>query len=579
MKSRLGLLITLALLLSACEFSLAGDLTPPPGSELTGATPTAQPIEYPTQIPDLLNGAQIYVASCAPCHGATGLGDGVQAGELPFAPAPIGDDGLAYASAPVDWYHLISTGNLDRFMPPFAEALTVQERWEVLAYTLSLSWDQDLLGPGELLYLEAEDSLPPADLQSLAGQPLLDLAASLDAYSGQDALAVATYLQSEAFGLNATADAASTAQPATDTEDALENSAAQRGPASGQVRNGTTGESVGGLPVMLHAYEHTSEVFTLESTLDAEGSFRFEDVELLAEYVYFAAVDYEGLTYFSEFVAPADGRLEFSAPIEVYETTTATETIVAERVHFVIEFPAQGRVRLVQLVLLSNFGDRAVVPAADGTPSLHFNLPAEASNLAFEQGELGQRYVPQDDGFGDLRAVLPGEGTYQLIYAYELPYSRGLDFELPLDWPADAAIVFVPEGDISLGGATFVPSGDQSLDGAAYQAYTAGALPAGDSIRFELSGAHPLGGGGLVSLASSDEFLVGLIALTAAVGVAYLYLRRYGDAPGRSEKLLDEIIALDERYASGQVSEALYAKRRSALKARLADAMDKEGRQ
>jgi mono/diheme cytochrome c family protein len=571
---RAAVLVLLALLLSACEFSLAGDLIPPPGAELTGATPTPQPIEYPAQIPDPINGAQIYIESCAPCHGASGLGDGAMAGELPFAPAPIGDPDLVYASAPLDWYRMITNGNLDRFMPPFAEALSLQQRWDALAYALSLSWDQDLLGPGELLYLEAEQSLPAADVQSLADQSLLDLATSLEGYSEQEALALATYLQSEAFGLNTATAAAPT--PAADAETEADAGSAQSGVASGQVVNGTSGEAVGGLPVLLHAYQHTTEMFTLESELAADGSFQFDDVELRDDYVYFAAVDYAGLTYFSEFVSPSDGSLDFVTPISVYETTADPENIVAERLHFVVEFPSQGRVRLVQLVLLSNFGDRALAPADDGTPSLHYNLPAEASNLVFEQGEVGERYIPEAAGFGDIRAVLPGEGTYQVLFAYELPYSRGLDFELPVEWPVDAVIVFLPEGDITLNGESFVDAGAQTLDAAVYNAYTAGAVPGGDSIKFELSGPHPLGGSSLLALANSDQVLIGMIALTAAVGLAYLYLRRYGETPGRSVQLLDEILALDERYAAGEVSEAVYAKRRAALKARLAAALDQE---
>lgn len=577
MKSRIVLLLAFAMLLSACEFSLAGDLTPPPGSELSGTTPTPQPIEYPAQTPDPLNGAQIYIESCAPCHGVSGFGDGAQAGELPFAPAPLGDPDLAYASVPADWHHMITNGNLDRFMPPFAEALSLQQRWDVLAYTLSLSWDQDLLGPGEMRYLEAEQSLPAADLESLAGQSLFDLAASLEGYSQQDALALATYLQAQAFGLNTPSDVAPTPPAESDAEATPDDGSTQIGTAQGQVVNGTTGEAVGGLPVLLHAYEHTTEVFTLESTVAANGRFQFEDVELREDYVYFAAVDYAGLTYFSEFVSPTQGSLDFEIPIAVYETAAETEDIVAERVHFVVEFLSQGRIRLVQLVLLSNLGDRALVPDDDGTPSLHYRLPAEASNLVFEQGAIGERYIPEAEGFGDLRAVLPGEGSYQLLFAYDLPYSRGLDFELPIDWPADSVIILLPEGEITLSGGSFVDAGAQTLDSATYHAYAAGALSAGDSIQFELNGAHPLGGSQLLSLASSDEFLVGLIALTAAVGAAYLYLRRYGDTPRRSDQLLDEILALDKRYAAGEVSEAVYAKRRAALKERLAAALDKEG--
>ena len=76
-----------AIWLSSCNFSLAADVTPPPGYQPPAETQaqaeaTSGPL-FPIVPPDPLKGQAIYVEKCAPCHGVTGLGDGPRAKELP----------------------------------------------------------------------------------------------------------------------------------------------------------------------------------------------------------------------------------------------------------------------------------------------------------------------------------------------------------------------------------------------------------------------------------------------------------------------------------------------------------------
>ena len=83
-------LVLMALLLSACSFSLAEDITPPPGAEVPFEEPTHPPLRgplYPLVRPDPGAASATYAEKCAPCHGETGLGDGSMAGQLPV-PAP-----------------------------------------------------------------------------------------------------------------------------------------------------------------------------------------------------------------------------------------------------------------------------------------------------------------------------------------------------------------------------------------------------------------------------------------------------------------------------------------------------------
>ena len=77
-------------------------------------------------------GATIFADTCAPCHGATGGGDGPLAGTLPQPPVnfrvhvPFHPDGTLYA-----W---ITQGIAGTAMQAFSDQLTDQERWDLVNF-------------------------------------------------------------------------------------------------------------------------------------------------------------------------------------------------------------------------------------------------------------------------------------------------------------------------------------------------------------------------------------------------------------------------------------------------------------
>ncbi len=149
MKKAFLALLLLPLLLAAC--SLATDITPPPGYTQP-VLPTTAPVSYPLVPPDPAQGAVIYADNCAPCHGNTGMGDGPQAANLANPVAPIGSPDLARQAKPVDWYNIVTNGQMAQFMPPFSGSLTARQRWDVVAYVLSLSNSPQLVDQGKTIY-------------------------------------------------------------------------------------------------------------------------------------------------------------------------------------------------------------------------------------------------------------------------------------------------------------------------------------------------------------------------------------------------------------------------------------------
>src|SRR5688572_4867634 len=142
--------ITFALLLSACNFTLAEDITPPPNYVPPTPAPTLGPL-FPAQAPNTQNGAAIYAEKCAPCHGETGLGDGEQGIQLGVTVPAFGLSEVARPASLAQWYTVVTQGNIERFMPPFA-SLSDQERWDVVAYVMTLHTSPENIEKGKELF-------------------------------------------------------------------------------------------------------------------------------------------------------------------------------------------------------------------------------------------------------------------------------------------------------------------------------------------------------------------------------------------------------------------------------------------
>src|SRR5215212_7931999 len=150
MKFQFAIIIGLASLLSACNFTLAEDVTPPPN--YVPPTPgQTLGLLFPAQAPSTDNGAAIFAEKCAPCHGATGLGDGKQGIQLGVTVPAFGLPEVARPASPGQWYTTVTRGNMERFMPPFA-SLGDQERWDVVAYAMTLHTSEAEIAKGKELF-------------------------------------------------------------------------------------------------------------------------------------------------------------------------------------------------------------------------------------------------------------------------------------------------------------------------------------------------------------------------------------------------------------------------------------------
>jgi high-affinity iron transporter len=116
------------------------------GSEAALALP-AKPLS-------VAEGARVYAANCASCHGERGLGDGPAGLKLNPRPPAIGTAEAMAAVSPATMFRKISVGVTGTAMPSFSPQLTDDQRWNVVAYLATLRSTPTQIAEGEGLYVQ-----------------------------------------------------------------------------------------------------------------------------------------------------------------------------------------------------------------------------------------------------------------------------------------------------------------------------------------------------------------------------------------------------------------------------------------
>lgn len=650
--------LALALGFSACSFSLAQDVTPPPGYQPPVYTEPEQLVgNYPESAPNPALGQAIYQEKCEPCHGEAGLGDGPMSTSLPDEVARIGAAQIAIDASPLEWFSIVTVGNIARSMPPFSGSLGPADVWDVLSYVYTFGDVPDKVAQGETIFAETcaechgadgSGAVPGAadltDAEHMVELSVADIAQQVSTGNGNQDHVFSTVLDAEqienvayyvrsltfpleghevaaaptaeptteptaepttgAEGADATAEvtgeptAETTAEATLDSTEAAGDGMTQIGTVFGTVTHAAGEELPEGLEVTLEVYDHFDLVTEVSHPIEADGSFNFDGVLISPDRIYIAVVDIDGQFFPSEFYVAQEGDVNIELPITIYGTTTSTENLGVSRLHVFFQFTDTGTIQVINQVTISNRGDKMVAPAVETEPVLTYDLPEGATNLIFQQGAIGNPYIQTSTGFADPMAVLPGEGTYEIIYAYELPYSRSLEWQIPVDIPIDVAVVFVEGEQVDVGSSSLTPSGNEVLDTAVYQVLVGNDLPAGSTLDVNISGKAPNSTAGGTGDTNWIVVAAGVAGVALAGYGAWMFFRsddrdeeEYEDddyeydededfeetiAEAGSGEIMDEIIALDQAYENGEIDEDDYQTQRAELKALLKDALDKE---
>jgi mono/diheme cytochrome c family protein len=593
------LVVGTAILLAGCDFTLAGDITPPPDYVPPTPIPTLGAL-YPAAAPDVQNGARIFAQQCAPCHGATGMGDGPQSMQLPVAVPGIGLAETARSAVPAAWFKVVTQGNLDRFMPPFAGVLSDKERWDVVSYALTLHTTPEEISRGRSL-VEADCAgcasafADQAEMSALSETDLVhvirtgkgDIPAFGQGYSDSDAHTAAAYLRTLTF-TTPPAAASVTTSPAEATQleglpqasgtppaESMTTSVAGMGNVTGTVALSHPAK-LDGLTVTLHGFDHTAdqtsgpqEVLTLTTSVAQDGTYVFENVAIPANRIFVADVDYSGVTFRSDFKATSEGSTTVSLPpLTLYEASTDTSLLTLDQVHIYTDFATAGTVQVLEIFAFSNNSDRAVIISADGTTIPFIPFPAVAVNPGYGAGQDSAPFLTANEGL----AVVPGKKPYSIIAFFNLPYEKSLDFNQPLVIDTPSVLLLVPDG-IKVTGGQFASKDKQVIQGNNYQEFAATGLKAGENLLFSVKG-RPKNSSATGGVREGWLIGAGVLGLAMILGGVLLYVReRRNEAVEAQEaefespdEVLDAMLALDDLHRAGKISDSAHATRRDELK-------------
>ncbi|WP_343418100.1 c-type cytochrome [Candidatus Flexifilum breve] len=583
--------MALTLFLAAC-----GGLGGEPRIVATVLPPTPFEAPPPQAAPDLVNGAAIYQQNCKWCHGVSGAGDGdmVTSGQV-TNPGIFTDPATASDQRPTEWFGTITLGRIDKLMPPWGDALTEQQRWDVALYTYTLHYERALLERGAEMWAAncvechgesgrgdgpraAELTRPVGDLTDPATMVTQNdqvyatiiregvgenMPAFQNELSPEDITAVAQYSRAlalsgvdalgqpvipppvsteEAPAPNATAEVGASA-------DATAEAAATTITISGQVTNGSaTGTVPADAEAVLFMFDAAFAQTQTTAPINADGNYTFANVPYDVANVYIVTINYRDRVFASEVRRAesltqdaADGLLDL--PITIYELTE--DPSVIQITGMVSQVAVVGdSLEVAQVMTLTNTSDRAFSSSQtteDGRNiSVVISLPPGAivAGLPDEQ-----RYVVAAEQFAvlDTVPVLPGEDhLIQLVYL--IPYENDAIIEQQMNYAVNGAVrLLIRPESVTVTSDQLPALGVETLGGNQYRSFGADlALSAGDVIRYDLRGAGvEVAQSGETSVVDSSTLPLIVIAFLAfvAVLISVSYLLYYRSKQQPTAKL------------------------------------------
>lgn len=611
MKLRQILLIALGtLLLTACNVTLAADVTPPPGYVPPTPVPTLGPL-YPDQAPDVENGKAIYAEKCAACHGETGLGDGVQSKDLPVSVIPIGLPEFSNEASPSSWYAVVTQGRLERFMPPF-NSLTDQERWDVVAYALTLHTTNEQIELGKNLVeancadcgdaftnLQMMSALSEADLVTFIREGNGNFPAFGSGFSDEEAYAAAAYLRTLTFAAPPAPVAVAATETLAATEavtPSAEGTAVEGTPqaevteepvavsmVTGQIDNRSGEDLPSDLKITLRAFNHGSdpnagptEVLNQLSNVNPDGTYAF-DVELIESQIYLTEVEINGMSYQSEFaVAPAGASELVLEPIVVYPTTEDYNVLNLEELQIYFDFASETPLIYSVYFFANSSEETLLVQAVQGEDIAFASFPEGTTGMGYETTNDSAPFI--STGIENVFAMPPSEIPYGLIGFATIPNSEEIQIKLPVKLSTNTITIHLPEG-MTATGSTLTDGGIQNMEGTNFHIYTAAPVTQDGTLEFALSG-KPETVAKQPDITQNQTVLIGVGALgiTLILAGVFMYLRdkkkqtEEGDEDEEdddqfddTESIMDAIIAIDELHRAGKIADEAYKKRREEL--------------
>ena len=610
---RTFILATALVLLSLVTLSFVGAI-PSAQAQPTPPPYDANTVPPPSQDPIALFGSSLYLENCAPCHGETGLGDGPTASELMVQPAPFADPALIWDRAPAELFHVTKYGRMENLMPPWRNQMTDQEIWDTVYYAWGLHTNQVEIEDGQQRYVQS-----CANCHGENGEG-----------DGVDATEALTDLSDGAAMMVLSPSELNQRWNDAHREEGEEWTEAERrnvlnyirtftyappwespyqggdGVVEGAVIQATEGgrniaEIADEIDVSLRAFIDFAEVEGFASPLDEQGRFRFENLAIGENVVYLLETTYDDVRYGSDFF-----RIDPQNPIQtldlaVYDTSDDGSAVTMVRTNWVIDFEP-GALVIGQIATFGNESDSTyigtTVDGVDLPVTAALNIPENAEQVEFRDGELGVNFYQLGDTIYDTAPLVPGQETRQIVVSYRVPLEGDeAAVSQTLLYPVGEMNVLVADLDdieAEITGVEFVQN--DTIQGMPDRIWGGADLAAGEEIDAQISNA--LTSNDLDPRLFAEEesetsavgpsqtaepldpmaaFIFGGLLVIGLAGVFVWTAVADRSAPTKKspesdkDELIDRIAALDDEHARGEIDDESWSAQRAELKRALMD--------
>jgi len=534
------------------------------------------------------NGQALWPENCAPCHGATGQGDGPTAQSIPNPIPKLSDPALSRQAVPSDYFNTIKNGRIEKMMPPWKNRLNDQQMADLTAYVLNLSLTPADLSAGKMTYNEScaschgAEGAPTAqggqvsfkDWAVMSTQSISNMQANFKASAAHEPFKGLTetelgqtlgYIRNLSFIL-----------PRDD------------GVLQGKIINGSTQKAVPNVAVELHLIQNNSEIETRTVKADSQGNYRFSDLSTNPAIQYAIEAKYADIFYRSPEPATfAANSVKTTADLKVYDTTTSAAEVYVPQLHYLIS-PGVTDVRVIQIFVVGNRGKETYI--GQNGQTFRFNVPDNAQNVEFQNDVTGKRFIKTANGYADSEPITPGEESSSILVSYNIPHDgRLLTLKNLLPQEVTSVSALLQERGATLTSDQLQFTANRDIQGDKFGVYAGKDLKANEMLVITLGNldklTFPTEADNAAAVVTPNSAIdqnallystlgMGLLTLLLAVVVYPLVRPRSEDVTVRRQKLLLLLVRLDELFTQGELDEAIYRPARAEYKAELVSLME-----
>ncbi len=577
-----------------------------------------QQVPVPQRAPVAGLATESYRQNCAPCHGASGDGDGPAGAAAD--PTVFSDPAEVWERSPAELFFVTKFGRIENLMPPWRNSLSDEQIWQAVYYAWNLHTNETEVAQGAELYAQSclachGDRGRGEGIEASAGIPDFS-AQELMIHLSQADLAERWREAHPELGSNWSSGQQKavlefirgfTYHPVWEPFEV-----SGPGVITGQLVQGTeNGPAPQQKAITLNIYQQANLLASRSATIGAGGSFEFKNLPVDEGFYFLAETEHRSIRYTSpilafsgpDFIEDRIGPERIDTSLPVFEPTSDPTGILVSRANWIIEHDP-GRLLIGQLFTFDNRGDRTFIGIEDDLfdvpVTLVIPLPESAQEVEIQDGLIGESYRLRQQILYDTRPVLPGDGSRQVFVRYRLSYadeSAGISFPVPYETELlNVLVADLPglEVDLSLEGELREPAGQETIQGVLFRRWSA---PVSSSSPVQLSLRGLIGAGGrdprqdrepqlnreLQVAAPPLDVRVPLVfgsvvALVLLASLALFFQRERAKSPKTPERmaarrgeLIDKIARLDDLHALGELDERAWQKKRASLKRELID--------